>query len=59
MKIFIKHSRTNVRKYVYANRIAPVWNKLPLEVRTAKDVNTLKNLLQQTEAIEKLRFDID
>jgi hypothetical protein len=44
---------------VYANRIAPVWNKLPLEVKTAKDVNTFKNLLQQTEAIEKLRFDID
>jgi hypothetical protein len=59
MKIFIKHSRTNVRKYVYANRIAPVWNKLPLEVKSAKDVNTFKNLLQQTEAIEKLRFDID
>jgi hypothetical protein len=44
---------------VYANRIASVWNKLPLEVKTAKGVNTFKNLLQQPEAIEKLRFDID
>jgi hypothetical protein len=44
---------------VYANRIAPIWIKLPLEVKAAKNVNTFKNLLQQTEAIEKLRFDID
>jgi hypothetical protein len=44
---------------VYANRFAPIWNKLPLEVKTAKNVNAFKNLLQQTDAIEKLKFDIN
>jgi hypothetical protein len=37
LKLFIKHTRTNVGKYVYANRIAPIWNKLVPKVQEAKN----------------------
>ena len=58
-KIFIKHCRTNTRKYFFSNRVAPFWNKLPTSVKTAKNINTFKNLLENAKDIGKLKFIID
>jgi len=58
-KIYINRYRTNLRKNCFSNRIAPYWNKLPTHVKNAKDVNHFKNLLEQVQFIQDLKFLYD
>ena len=40
-------SRTDVRKYFYSNRVVPIWNALPTEVKDARTVNIFKSRLEE------------
>ena len=44
-KIQKKHSRTNIRKYSFSQRVVSAWNSLPEDVVTAKTLNAFKNKL--------------
>ena len=44
-KVLIKHHRTNRMKNVFSHRVAPHWNSLPPNYKTATNTNTFKNLL--------------
>ena len=40
-----KHSRTNIRKYSFSQRVVDIWNKLPANVVESKTVNMFKSQL--------------
>ena len=40
-------SSTDVRKYFYSNRVVPIWNALPPEVKDARSVNIFKSRLEE------------
>ena len=44
-KIFIKYSRTNIRKFSFSNRVAPYWNELTDKAKLAPDLNNFKKEL--------------
>ena len=58
-KLFIQYSRTNIRKYSFANRVAPHWNSLPRSVKFAPNLNTFKNLLDSNTNFNTQLFDYD
>ena len=47
MKIFVKRSRLNVRKFFFSQRVVPYWNSLPENVVTAPSMNTFKHRLNK------------
>ena len=47
MKVFIQHSRCQVRKMFFSQRVAPMWNSLPQHVVDAATLNTFKNRYDQ------------
>ena len=57
--IFIRHCRTNKRKYSFSNRVAPVWNKLPVTTKKANNLNTFKNLLDDVNFLREAKFVYD
>ena len=40
-----KHSRTDLRRNFYSNRVVNLWNNLPVEIKDAKSLNIFKSLL--------------
>ena len=40
-----KHSRTDLRRNFYSNRVVNLWNNLPTEIKDAKSLNIFKSLL--------------
>ena len=57
-KVFIKYSRTNIRKNVFSNRVAPFWNSLPDGVKFTDSINSFKNLLEHSN-INCLKYTYD
>jgi len=47
MKISVKRSRLNVRKFFFSQRVILHWNSLPEYVVTAPSMNTFKNWLDK------------
>ena len=45
-KIFKQHSRSDVRKYFFSNRVVDLWNALPEEVVSAPSLNLFKKRLR-------------
>ena len=45
-KIQIKHSRLNTRKYFFTNRVAPIWNSLPVHIVSCNTVYSFKNAMK-------------
>lgn len=43
--VFIQQCRTKLRQNVFSFRVSPLWNKLPLHVKNASNMNRFKNLL--------------
>ena len=58
-KIFIEHCSTNIRKFSFSNRIAPLWNKLTTVMKSACDTNKFKNLLDNWENYKAIKYDYD
>ena len=46
LKIRVKYSRTNIKKYAFPNRIIHCWNDLPSEVVNAQNINKFKYKLK-------------
>ena len=47
MKIFVKRSRLNVRKFFFSQRVVSQWNSLPEDVVIAPSTNAFKNRLDK------------
>ena len=58
-KIFIKYSRTNLRKNVFTNRTAPFWNALPVTLKEAPSLNKFKSLLEGDTKLKQLKYAYD
>ena len=46
-KLYVEHSKANVRKFTFSNRIAPAWNALLLSTKSAPNINKFKSLLDR------------
>ena len=57
--IYIQHCKTNKRKYSFSYRVAPAWNKLPVETKRANNINTFKNLLEKVNSVQESKFNYD
>ena len=42
--IVSEKTRLDIRKYFFKNRVTQEWNSLPIQIRTATNVNSFKNL---------------
>ena len=58
-KVFIEQYRTNLRKNVFSNRVAPYWNRLKTDFKQAKSVNNFKNLLDADPNFRVLFYGFD
>ena len=58
-KIFKRHSRTNIRKHSFANRIVDLWNNLPAEVIRATSTNSFKSKINTFWKDLELKFQPD
>ena len=58
-KIFKTYSGTNIRKHSFSQRIVDVWNSLPGDVVSAKNVNTFKSKLNSHWRNLSLKFSPD
>ena len=54
-KIYIKYSRSNIRKFCFSNRISPIWNNLPSFMKNSSSVNLFKNKIDNSEYFKDLR----
>ena len=57
--LFISHSRNNLRKFTFSNRVPPIWNGLPESVKTAPNVIAFKNAIDKSELIVRNFYDYD
>ena len=44
-KIIYQYSRTDIRKYFFANRVVPVWNNLPVSIVDTDTLTKFKSAL--------------
>ena len=58
-KIYIRHCKTNKRKFSFAYRVANLWNALPTNVKLAQTTNQFKNHLDGSATFKKLFYDFD
>ena len=58
-KIFIQYSRTNRRKFVFSNRVAPIWNALSSNIKSSTNINAFKNRLDQDKNFTNSLYDFD
>ena len=58
-KLFISHSRTNIRKFTFSNRVPPIWNGLPVSVKTAPNISAFKNAIDKSELLVQNFYDYD
>ena len=59
LKIYIEYSRTNTRKHCFSQRVAPLWNQLPYNIKTAPNTNKFKNLIDQEKSLSETKFEFD
>jgi len=55
LKVQIKSSRVDCRKYFFANRVAPIWNSLPANVVTSSSLRSFKALLSNHDLSNRLK----
>ena len=48
-KLYIKYSKTSIRKNAFSNRAVPIWNALSDLTKLAPSINNLKNLLDKDQ----------
>ena len=58
-KIFLQRSNTNLRKYVFSNRVANLWNNLCCHIKKAPSTNCFKNQLDKIPKIISLFQSFD
>ena len=55
-KLFQQRPRLSVRENSFGLRVVPVWNKLPEDIVTAKDINDFKNKLDHFMSNQDIMF---
>ena len=58
-KIFINRSSTNQRKHFYSNRVASMWNNLPLNTKKAQTTNHFKNYIDMCPKLKEKFYEYD
>jgi len=58
-KIFIKHCKTNTRHNTFSFRVAPLWNNLTENAKSAPCMNSFKNALDKEKSLLPLKFKYD
>ena len=58
-KIFIKFSKLNIRKYCFTNRVAPIWNSLPAEIKNAPSTNHFKTHIDNWKVYKNMIYLYD
>lgn len=58
-KLFVLRSRTNLRKYSFANRVVTHWNALPKSIKFAPNLNKFKSLLDNWKIYKQIFTDYD
>jgi len=48
-KLFVRHSRVDVRKYFFRNRVVKHWNSLPATVENFASIRKFKSLLEHVD----------
>ena len=56
MTIIKSHTRYDIRKYFFVNRVLDVWNSLPESVVTAQSLNAFKNRLDKFWTDQDMRY---
>ena len=58
--LYNSQSRTNLRKNCFTNRVASFWNRLlPINYKTAQDINQFKNLIDNWKIYRDLLYSYD
>ena len=55
--MYVEYSKTNVRKFMFSNRIARAWNALSLITKSASNINKFKILLDIDPNLLVNKFD--
>ena len=55
-KLFVQHSRVNVRKYFYCNRVIKVWNSLPADTADFVSITAFKRLIYSADLSGFIKF---
>ena len=58
-KIYIDDRRINLRQYFFSYRVAPIWNRLPTNIKNAPSINSFKNYIDKLEEYRKLIYSFD
>ena len=58
-KLFIKYSKTSIRKNTFSNRSVPVWNALNDNTKSALSLNHFKNLLDEDPKFKTYMYEYD
>ena len=58
-KLFVKHARTNKRKYSFSLRVTNPWNALPSSVKFAKTINEFKNRIDKLPQLQENLYGFD
>ena len=58
-ELYVKYSKTNIRKFWFSSRITPAWNALSLITKSGPNVNKFKNLLDRDPDLLGNKFDCD
>ena len=59
LKLFSKHSRTNMRKYFFSNRVVSPWNSLPSHIIHAPSVIAFERRLDKHWRNQEFVHDFD
>ena len=58
-KLFVRYSRTSMRKYTFSNRAVPVWNEISANTKSAQSLNSFKNLLDNDPVFKIHMYEYD
>ena len=58
-KLYIEDRRLNIRKYFFTNRVAPLWNKLPSNIKNAPSTNHFKDQIDNWKVYKDMFYCYD
>ena len=58
-KLFVRYSRTSMRKYTFSNRAVPVWNEISANTKSAQSLNRFKILVDNDPVFKIHMYEYD
>ena len=59
LDLYPSHTRLNVRKYSFTNRVISSWNALTYTTKSAQNLNNFKNLLDSDTKVKVNKYEYD